>query len=394
MREYAVMKDSCPHLPDDISVYDTTLRDGEQMPGLSFSLQQKLSIARMLDEMGVHQIEAGFPAVSPNEKKMVKAIKKEGLNAKILSLSRLNREDIDAVIDCDIDMVLLFIASSNTHLEHKLHLTREEVKERTYEAITYAKQHGLITSFSTEDSTRSDLEFLKELYTIAQEAGADRIGLTDTLGCATPDGIKYLIEQIRPHVHKPISIHLHNDFGLALSNALMSVCCGASAMATTVGGIGERSGNVPLEEFVVAMKVLFGRDLGIDTERHMELAKMVYRYCGIPIPKIKPLIGENAFAHESGIHVAAVLSEPTTYESIRPEMVGNKRKLILGKHTGTAAIKSKLSKMGIVATTDEISDILGEVKKIGEINGNVGESKFLEIVKNRLESENRPLTPP
>ena len=371
-------------IPKKITVYDSTLRDGEQMPGISFKTSDKIAIARKLDEVGVTQIEAGFPAVSREEKRAVRAVKDEGLNAEILALSRLTKEDIDTCLDCDIDMILLFIASSPLHLKYKLRMTEEEVLDKTGAMVQYAKDHGLKTSFSTEDSTRTDFKFLKKLNTMAEKQGADRIGITDTVGCIMPEGIRFLATKINQSLSTPFSIHLHNDFGLALANALVGVQCGASAVATTVNGIGERGGNLALEEFVVAMKVLYNRDLGVDTSGLKELSELVAKLSNVKIPKNKPLVGQNAFSHESGIHVAATLSCPMTYEAIPPGFVGNKRKLVLGKHSGKAVVKERLEEKGIDTTEDKICDILREIKIIGEQKGRVSNREFWEVVKKHV----------
>jgi methanogen homocitrate synthase len=371
-------------IPKKITVYDSTLRDGEQMPGVSFKKSEKIAIARKLDDIGVSQIEAGFPAVSKEEERTVKAVKKEGLNAEILALSRLRKEDIDICIDCDIDMILLFIASSPLHIKYKLRMTEEEVLDKTGEMVQYTKDHGLKTSFSTEDSTRTDFRFLKKLNYEAEKHGAERIGLTDTVGCITPEGMRYLAAKVKESLKTPFSIHLHNDFGLALANALVGVHCGASAVATTVNGIGERGGNLALEEFVVAMKVLYNKDLGIDTTGLKELSELVAKLSGIKLPKNKPLVGQHAFSHESGIHVAATLECPMTYEPIPPGFVGNKRKLVLGKHSGKTVVRDRLEEKGIEATEEEICDILREIKIIGEQKGRVSSRELWEVVKKHV----------
>lgn len=371
-------------IPKKIMVYDSTLRDGEQMPGVFFKKSEKIAIARKLDDIGVLQIEAGFPAVSREEERTVKAVKKEGLNAEILALSRLKKGDIDICIDCDIDMILLFIASSPLHIKYKLRMTEEEVLDKTGEMVQYAKDHGLKTSFSTEDSTRTDFRFLKKLNYEAEKHGAERIGLTDTVGCITPEGVRYLATKVKENLKTPFSIHLHNDFGLALANALMGVQCGASAVATTVNGIGERGGNLPLEEFVVAMRILYNKDLGIDTEGLKELSELVAKLSGIKISKNKPLVGQYAFSHESGIHVAATLSCPMTYEPIPPALVGNKRRLVLGKHSGKSVVKERLEEKGVEATDEQVCDILREIKVIGEEKGRVSGREFWEVVKKHV----------
>jgi len=347
-----VLKDF--RLSDNIVIYDSTLRDGEQMPGISFSPEQKLSIAGKLDEIGVPEIEAGFPAVSKTELESVKTIANEGLNAKILALSRLKKEDIDAAIRSDADLVLLFIASSPLHLRYKLHCSEKEIKDKIVESIEYAKDHGIVPSFSAEDSTRTPLSFLEELVALADESGAKRIGLTDTVGCATPQTIKYLFSHMKKIVSTPLSAHLHNDFGLGLINAITALSSGATYVCTTVNGWGERAGNVPLEQLVISLKVLYKKDLGIDTTKLLELSEMVSRFTGLPTPKTHPLVGSNIFTHESGIHVAAILEDPRTYESISPELVGNKRNLVLGKRTGKHMIRQILDDHGIEA--DEETD--------------------------------------
>jgi isopropylmalate/homocitrate/citramalate synthase len=371
-------------LPKKVTVYDSTLRDGEQMPGVSFSKHEKIAIAIKLDALGVPQIEAGFPAVSDEEREAVKAVKKEGLSAEILALSRLRKGDIDSCLDCDIDMVLLFIASSQIHLNYKLRMTEEEVLEKTGSLVRYAKDHGLKTSFSTEDSTRTEFHFLNKLNQIAEQSGADRIGITDTVGCITPEGLRYLTSEVKQSLATPFSIHLHNDFGLALANALTGIQCGASAVATTVNGIGERGGNLPLEEFVVAMKVLYEKDMGIDISGLKELSELVAKLSGVKIPKNKPLVGSNAFSHESGIHVAATLECPMTYEAIPPDFVGNKRRLVLGKHSGKTVVRDRLEERGIEVTEEVICDILREIKVIGEKKGRVSNRTFWEVVEKHV----------
>jgi len=376
--QHDVLKDF--KLPKKIVIYDSTLRDGEQMPGISFSSEQKLALARKLDEIGIPEIEAGFPAVSKNERETVKTIVKDGLKSRILVLSRLRKDDIDAAIYTDADIILLFIASSPLHLEYKLHCTEEDIKKKVIESIDYAKDHGIIPSFSTEDSTRTPLNFLKELAKIAYETGAKRIGLTDTVGCATPQTVKYLFSNIRKIVPTPISAHLHNDFGLGLINAITSLSAGAMHVCTTINGWGERAGNVPLEQLVISLKILYNRDLGIDTTKLYELSKMASEFTKIPIPKTHPITGGNVFTHESGIHVAAILENPRTYEPISPKLVGNKRNIVLGKHTGKHVIKQILDTYKVQANDELLIDIVATVKEFGEKNGYLSDEKILEII--------------
>jgi len=367
-------------LPEKILIYDSTLRDGEQMPGLHFTPEQKIAIARKLDEVGVHQIEAGYPAVSDLEKKSVKAIAELGLNADILCLARTVQADIDAAADCDVDMVLLFIATSDLHMRYKLKTSREDVIRRAVSSLEYAHARGVKASFSTEDSTRSNLEFLKEVYRESEKAGAIRLGITDTLGCAGPEAISYLVRRIKDETRVPLSVHLHNDFGLAVVNSIAALNSGAEAIATTVGGIGERAGNVSLEQFVMALKHLYKRDIGIRTEGFTELTKLVFESANLPLPANQPWVGSNAFTHESGIHVAAVLNCPMTYECLDPEQVGNRRRLVLGKHSGTALVRSRLEERKILADQEQICDMVRAIKRAGEDHGRVSDEEFWKIV--------------
>jgi len=373
-----------PHNPTldikDIVIYDSTLRDGEQTPGIAFSAEQKLIIARKLDEMHVPEIEAGFPAVSENEQKSVKAIKELGLNAKILTLSRITRSDIDACVDSGSDMALLFIGTSDIHLKYKFNKPREFVLEKVAEGLDYCHERGIPAALSAEDSTRTEMDFLLEVYRKAEECHASRIGVTDTLGCASPEAISKIVTAVKDRLKTPISIHLHNDFGLALANAITGIKAGAKAVTTTVNGIGERAGNVPLEQFVASMKYVYRCDLGIDTTKLKELSDIVAEYSGLGLPKNQPLVGQNVFSHESGIHVAAVLNCPMTYEPIPPEEIGNKRHLIMGKKTGLNYVRKRVEDLGLTATEEQLAKILCEVKKLGEKKGRVSDDEFKHIV--------------
>ena len=357
-----------------VTIYDSTLRDGEQMPGVSFTREQKVAIARKLDSIRVPQIEAGFPAVSRDERETVREIASLGLDAEILTLSRVTPQDIDAVIHCDPDMILLFAATSDLHLKYKLKMDYPTLRERCLEAIEYAKGHGFKVSFSSEDSTRTPPDRLLDILGAAVDAGVDRIGFTDTVGCATPEAVAGMVRMVKRMLGErkpglPLSVHLHNDFGLGVANALAGVGAGADAVCVTVNGIGERAGNVPLEEFVMAVKVLYGTDLGIHTRELMGLSELVSGCSGVPVHRNKPLVGHNAFCHESGIHVAALLNHHATYEVIPPELVGNTRHLRLGKHTGTTVVRRLLEDRGLTVTPDQVARITDRVKERSDVDG-------------------------
>jgi isopropylmalate/homocitrate/citramalate synthase len=363
-----------------VIVYDSTLRDGEQTPGVAFSPEQKATIARMLDDAGVHQIEAGFPAVSENEVRTIKAIADLGLKADILGLSRVTKGDIDAAVDAGVDMVLLFVGTSEIHLKYKMKKSREEVLAMTADALDYCRSRGVPASVSAEDTTRTDLEFLMRFYRESEANGAVRVGVTDTLGCATPEAIADLVTRARGEVRVPVALHLHNDFGLALANAIAGVKAGAAAVTTTVNGIGERAGNVPLEQFAVALKYLYSLDIGIDCTKMKELSDHICRASGLHKPRNQPLVGTNVFAHESGIHVAAILNCPMTYESIPPEAVGNERLIIMGKKTGVNYVKRRLEEMRVEADDEQAAEICRRIKELGEKKGRVSNAEFIDIV--------------
>jgi len=379
------LKDLC--LADDITIYDSTLRDGEQMPGISFSPEQKLSIAKKLDEIGIPEIEAGFPAVSKTELESVKTIANAGLKAKILVLSRLKKQDIDAAIKSDADIVLLFIGSSPLHLKYKLHCSEEEIKEMIVESIEYAKDHGIIPSFSTEDSTRTPMDFLEELVMLAYEIGASRIGFTDTVGCATPQAIKYLFSHMRKLVPTAFSAHLHNDFGLGLINAITALSSGAKHVCTTINGWGERAGNVPLEQLVMSLKYLYNKDLGIDTTKLKDLSETVSNFTGIPIPKTQPFVGDNIFSHESGIHAAAILENPSTYEPVSPQVVGNRRNIVLGKHSGKHVIKKILKEYDLDVDETTLSEYVLQIKQLGEQKNHLSKGEIIKLINKVKEGQ-------
>ena len=367
--------------PEKITVYDTTLRDGEQTPGVCLRTPEKLQIAKKLDELGIHQIEAGFPVVSNEEKRSVKAIVKEDLDAQILVLSRTKKSDIDTAIDCDVDGIITFMGTSDLHLKHKIKMTREEILNVCMSSIEHAKDHGLFVAFSAEDATRTDLDFLKQLYKKADNYGVDRVHIADTVGAISPYGMEYLVKEIRPIVKAEIALHCHNDFGMALSNSIAGLLAGANAVSTTVNGIGERAGNCSLEELIMSLKIIYGIDLDFDISKFYEISKLVESLTHMRIPDNKPIVGKNIFRHESGIHVDAVIEEPLTYEPFLPEMVGQQRRIVLGKHSGCRAVRAKLNECGIDVTKDELCKIVEQVKSKREEGKYINDKLFNDIVR-------------
>ncbi len=368
--------------PKKITIYDTTLRDGEQTPGVCLDKQEKLEIAKKLDEFRIHQIEVGFPIVSKHEKDTVSTIAHEGLNADVLCLARTKISDINAALDCDVDGIITFMGTSDLHLEHKMHITRQEALNTCMKSIEYAKDHGLFVAFSAEDATRTDLDYLKRMYKKAESYGVDRVHVADTTGAITPQGMTFLIKELRKEINTNIALHCHNDFGLAVTNSIAGLLAGANDVSTTINGIGERAGNASLEELVMSLKLLYGKDLGFKTKIIKELSEMVSKDTGLEVPYNKPVVGKNIFRHESGIHVDAVIEEPLSYEPYLPELVGQKRQLVLGKHSGCRAVKAKLDDCGYNVTKDQLCKIVKRVKEKREEGQYINDDVFKDIIRN------------
>ena len=367
--------------PDNITIYDTTMRDGEQTPGVCLRTPEKLKIARKLDELGIHQIEAGFPIVSSEEKRSIKAIVNEDLDADIIVLSRTKKEDIDTAIDCDVDGIITFMATSDLHLKHKLKMTQEQALNICMKSIEHAKDHGIFVAFSAEDATRTDLGFLKKIYKRAEEYGVDRVHIADTVGAISPQGTDYLVRELRKDIKTGIAMHCHNDFGMAIANSIAGLAAGATAVSTTVNGIGERAGNAALEELVMALTLVYGLDLDFNIKKFCELSKLVEELTNVKVPENKPIVGRNVFRHESGIHVDAVIEEPLTYEPFLPEMIGHSRRIVLGKHSGCRAVKAKLEGCGIEVSKDELCKIVEQIKMSREKGKYINDELFNQIVR-------------
>jgi 2-isopropylmalate synthase len=370
-----------------IRIFDTTLRDGEQTPGISLSPDQKLSIAKKLDELGVDAIEAGFPVISEGELKAVKMITGEGLSCEICGLARTSKKDIDAAVDAGLSYIHTFIATSDIHLEYKLKMTREQALEKAIDAVEYGKSRGLQVEFSAEDATRTDRTFLKHVFGEVAKAGADRIDIPDTVGYSTPEYIAEITRDAIEATQLPISIHCHNDFGLAVANSLSGIRAGAQCAHVTINGIGERAGNAALEEFVMALKCLpydQKYETGIKSELLYETSRFVSKTVGIQVQPNKAIVGDNAFGHESGIHTHGILNNPLTYEPISPELVGRKRWLQVGKHAGIHGMNAMLAEYGIKPTDIQSQHILDKVKNLGDQGKQVTDVELLSIASNIL----------
>ncbi|WP_176238045.1 homocitrate synthase [Candidatus Hakubella thermalkaliphila] len=346
----------------DIKIDDTTLRDGEQTAGVVFANNEKKRIARLLDEIGVHQIEVGIPAMGGDEKKTISDIVKMGLRSSILAWNRAVTSDIQHSLDCGVDAVAISISASDIHIEHKLRKDRQWVLESIKRYVDFAKEHNLYVSVNAEDASRADLEFLEEFALVAKEHGADRLRFCDTLGILDPFRTYQIVRYLKERVNIDIEMHTHNDFGMATANALAGAKAGASYINTTVVGLGERAGNAALEEVVMAMKHIGRLDLGIKTEKLRELSEYVAQASGRTIPVWKAIVGVNVFAHESGIHADGVLKNPLNYEAFSPEEVGLQRQLVIGKYSGKASILAKFREYGIELSEEEAEVILRHVR--------------------------------
>ncbi len=345
-------------------IVDTTLRDGEQTAGVVFSNQEKIRIARMLDEVGVQQIEAGIPVMGGNELEAIKTICNLGLKASIMGWNRPVIRDIEASIACGCDAVAISISTSDIHIKHKLNTTRGAVLDMMVKATEYAKENFDYISVNAEDASRADMNYLVEFATEARKAGATRVRYCDTIGILEPfvtyERVKTLIERADVEVE----MHTHNDFGMATANALAGVRAGARFIGVTVNGLGERAGNAAMEEVVMALKHIQNIDLDFDTKRFVELSEYVSRASGRLLPPWKAIVGSNMFAHESGIHADATIKNPLTYEVFRPEEVGLERQIVIGKHSGTASIKSKFKEYGREISDEQAKEILKHVRSL------------------------------
>jgi 2-isopropylmalate synthase len=364
---------------EKVRIFDTTLRDGEQTPGVSITPEQKVQIAIRLDKLGIDTIEAGFPIVSNGEMQAIKRINKEGLNAEICGLARTINSDIDSALKCDLKYIHTFIATSDIHLKYKLKMTRDQVLEKAISAVEYAKKHGMHVEFSAEDATRSDRFFLYNVFKAVANAGADRVDLPDTVGYATPQYITELVKEVKKSISIPISMHCHDDFGLAVANSIAGINAGASCAHVTINGLGERAGNASLEEFVMSLQCLYGKEHNIKTDLLYETSKFVSNTMGIIVQPNKAIIGENAFGHESGIHTHGILNNPLTYEPISPELVGRKRWLQAGKHAGAHGIRAMLEEFGISATDEQLKDIVDRQKNLADKGKSITTADLLSI---------------
>jgi len=369
-----------------VYIFDTTMRDGEQSPGASMSLEEKLQISRLFDQIGIDIIEAGFPAASKGDFESVSEVSKILKTSIPCGLSRHIKKDIDACHEALKSAkrfrIHTFISTSPLHMKHKLNKSPKEVVEAIKEHVTYARKFTDDVEWSCEDGTRTDMDFMCKTVELAIKCGAKTINIPDTVGYSTPQYIAEITRDAIEATKLPISMHCHNDFGLAVANAISGIQAGAQCAHVTINGIGERAGNASLEELVMALQCLrFDQswETNIKTELLYETSKYVSKLAGMPVQPNKAIIGENAFGHESGIHTHGVLSNPLTYEPISPEIVGRNRWLQVGKHAGAHGISAMLEEYGVKPDKDQLKQILEKVKSIGDQGKHVTDVELLSI---------------
>ena len=366
-------------MPAQVVISDTTLRDGEQMPGVAFSPAVKLVLARRLAGLGVPLLEVGYPAVSDEESMAIRAIVDAQLDAIIQVIARPADSDIRAALDSGAQSVAIFIGTSEAHLRRKLRIDADEAIRRVTEAVRRVKRAGRQAVVAAEDASRTDPDLLARFFAAAAAAGADAVGIADTAGVADPWSMRELVRRVGEQCPVPIAVHCHNDLGLATANSLGGLLGGASGVQCSVLGIGERAGNAPLEQVVLSLEVTYHRHTGIHLDQLEPVARYLAGLIGTPLPAFMPVVGEHAFVHESGLHVDGIARDPSTYEPYPPSLVGRSRRIVLGKHSGRSAVAEVAASSGVVLSDDEIERVLRRVK-----NGHAGAASAVDVIKEQV----------
>ncbi|WP_435363343.1 2-isopropylmalate synthase [Haloarchaeobius sp. DYHT-AS-18] len=368
----------------NVRFLDTTLRDGEQAPGVSMTPDEKVEVARALDSAGVSFIEAGSACTGEGERETISEVTAQKLDATITSFARGIQRDIDHALDCGVDGVNLVVPASDRHVKTKVGSSHEEVLDRTADLVAYAKDHGLWVEVIGEDGSRADLDYLDRLAAASFDAGADRVCYADTVGHAGPERTAEIVGVLAEH--GPTSAHTHDDLGLGVTNALAAINAGADLVHATVNGIGERAGNVALEEVAMALKHVYDVDT-VDTTQLYRLGEVVARTTGMRPAPNKAVTGENAFAHESGIHTDGTLKDDRMYEPYPPEMVGRERRIVLGKHTGRAGARAALSEHDVEVTDEELGRVVERVKEMAGRGKRVTDADLLAVAEDVTDHE-------
>ncbi len=378
---------------DTIQIFDTTLRDGEQAPGFSMNVEEKVRLARQLEELGVDIVEAGFPIASPGDLQAVREVGAALRRPKVAALARAKQEDVDAALralePAAQPRLHIFLATSDLHLEYKLHMSRAEVRHAVRSMVGYGRKHVAEVEFSAEDASRSDPKFLCEVLGTAAEAGATILNIPDTVGYALPEEYETLFRLVRDYLGRSegiiLSAHCHNDLGLAVANSLAAARAGARQVECTVNGIGERAGNASLEEIAVAVAVRqanLGLRTRIDLQKIYATSRLLTSITGVPVAPNKAVVGANAFAHEAGIHQDGIIKNPLTYEIIPPEAVGiPSRKLVVGKHSGRNAVRLRLDELGIRVSDAQLAECYRELMRLADKTKQITNRDLLSIAR-------------
>jgi methanogen homocitrate synthase len=372
-------------LPDMVKIHDATLRDGEQTPGVVFRKDDKVRIARMLDEVGVDRIEAGMPAVSDEDFQAIREITGLGLKAEIFSFARATEGDIDKALECGCDGVVIEIPIGYPKLKFQFGWTWEEVLKRSLRSINYAKDKGLNVVYFPYDTTRArEEDFTNLLKGIVEDSSPDSVGIVDTMGCAMPDTIKFLVRKAKKLTGLPVEVHTHNDFGMAVATELAGITAGAEVVHSCVNGLGERTGNAALEELILGIQILLGMETDYRFDKILPLCRTVEELSGIELAGNKPVTGRRNYTRESGIGVDLVLKKPLAMFAVAPQLTGRGGDIVLGKKSGKGSVLYKLESLGIKIDREELVDeIVQAVKHMGtDKKGLVSDDEFVEIVKN------------
>ncbi len=372
-------------LPAKVLFHDATLRDGEQTPGVVFRKEEKIEIAKTLSELGVDRIEAGMPAVSEEDFQAIKEIVSLKLPAKVMAFSRVMPKDLDNALECGVWGVVLEVPSGEARIKYQMGWTEEQVIERSVTAVKYAKENGLFVNFFPYDTTRAKYSFLERLLSeVMEKGGPDSVSVIDTTGVALPSAIGALVRKVKDLVKVPIEVHAHNDFGLGVAGTLSAVENGAEVVHVCANGLGERCGNAALEEVAVCLKALYGVETNIKYEKLYETAQLVQKLSAVQMAQNKPVVGRLPFCRETGLGMNVVLEHPTVLFPIKPEFVGQKIQMLLGKKSGKPSIQVKLDELGLSATEDQIAEMLQLVKSKGIEKKNTLTDDEFKVIANKV----------
>jgi isopropylmalate/homocitrate/citramalate synthase len=362
-----------PKLPERVFIWDETLREGIHAPAVYLTYVEKVKLAKMMDEMGVSTISVGFPGLSDEEKTTVKKIANEGFQqVSLVASARILKSDIDACFECGIREISMFTPFNGLHLQYRLKMDKKQVLDKTVESVEYAKKHGITVNFVLEDGSRTPLQDILQIFEAAYKAGAHRLVIADTVGFLRPLSMRYLVSHVKDGLYEllekdvPLSVHCHNDFGLATANTLAAVEEGVSSVFTTVAGFGERCGCAPLEEVCTALELLYDVDTGVDLGKLSRLGQLVEKAFALPIQFHKPIIGESAFSYEMDENLKAMVENPIIYEPFPPEIVGRETGFHLGRQTGKSVVEERLRMAEIKASPMQIQEIVKRIRGIHE----------------------------